>query len=984
MFKDLFFSRESLILAAGVLALFALFALLYLRSFGKIFPNRFSTPSMRGGVLGTVAAAAACVVFGGYVITAHVGHFARLSLVNQGEMYASALCLSIQGELTKIDEAVGAMSGSPWVVTAFDGTPESLDRTNLVLDRYCRAMGASVCYLLDTAGTTVASSNRASPLSFVGKNYGFRTYFQAARAGQHFHDFALGVTTAVRGYYASAPVFGSDHHVAGVAVIKQNVNTLEAMFRQLPESFLVDKNGIVFMASDSMQVFRALLPVPDELKEQIGASRQFGTVRFEPIVESMDRKNDVLFRGVPHLVTQHAVGETEWSVVVFLSLARVVRDRMIGVSITLLLLAVLMSIMLPAAWYRTRGWIRSIVRSEERFRAVFENAPDGILMIDPSGGQVLDINPLAASWFDIDPKKIGPCVFADFVESPVDRLRAPTGPFTCDLVDGTYRVRNGSGSGRELSITSAEITLFEQPAWLLFARDISGLLLAQRELELSESKYRELTEQLPETVFEIDATRRLLFVNRSGLERFGYDRAHASEIADVLSLVAPHDRERVAANIVKIMAGETTEYHEYQVLCRDGTLVPVIINSCRILDAGGKPVGLRGLIIDISERKRLELEMQRVDKLHSLGVLAGGLAHDFNNLLTAIWSGLFLVKYSAGENPLVTETLADLEKAVERGKDLTMQLLTYAKGGAPVKSAASIREIIDQTSRFVLSGLSTVLVVNEPENLLSVDVDSGQVSQVLQNLFLNASQAMDNGGTIEVSLANRLITLSDTSAVAPGRYVEMKVRDTGKGIDPEILGRVFDPFYTTKTGGSGLGLATSLSIVNRHGGSLSVDSVPGKETIFTVLLPSTTEPITLPKKESVICHGRGRVLIMDDDRTVRVMGEKLLEHLGYRATAVASGQDAIEAYRVALDRGDRYDAVIVDLTVPGGMGGQDAVKELLALDSQAVVLVSSGYSEDRVMAQFREYGFKGVIRKPYSIKELGEIVGKALGNDTPG
>jgi len=386
-------------------------------------------------------------------------------------------------------------------------------------------------------------------------------------------------------------------------------------------------------------------------------------------------------------------------------------------------------------------------------------------------------------------------------------------------------------------------------------------------------------------------------------------------------------------------------------------------------------------MVDISEQRKLEEEVLRARKLESLGVLAGGIAHDFNNILTAVLGNLSLAKMYAKPGDDIYKRLEQTEKASLRARDLTQQLLTFSRGGVPIKNTLCVSGLIRDSVAFALRGSNVRCSFSVPDDLWPVEVDEGQISQVISNLVINADQAMPEGGAIRVRAENIVLNAGSSIPLPPGRHVKVCVQDQGVGIPREHLSRIFDPYFTTKQKGSGLGLATVYSIISKHDGYISVESEPNVGATFCLYLPASRKVVpqreVLPGKPE---KSRGQVLVMDDEEAVRnVLGE-MLDFLGYEMISAQDGTEAIELYQKSLLFNKRFDAVIMDLTIPGGMGGKDAIRHLLRIDPEIKAIVSSGYSNDPVMANFREYGFVGVVTKPYKLQELSETLLTATGD----
>jgi len=393
-----------------------------------------------------------------------------------------------------------------------------------------------------------------------------------------------------------------------------------------------------------------------------------------------------------------------------------------------------------------------------------------------------------------------------------------------------------------------------------------------------------------------------------------------------------------------------------------------------LMDSVWKIVELRR---EQQERSRLET---RIQKLESVGLLAGGIAHDFNNLLTAVLANVTLAKMQAREGEAIEARLEEIETASLRARDLTQQLLTFAKGGKPVKKLVCLEPVIRDSAALAVSGSNVQCRLRFADDLCSAEIDAGQISQVINNLVINAVQAMPAGGAVTVEAENIHIKPGSTIPVEAGPYVRVSVVDKGIGILPDHFERIFDPYFTTKQKGSGLGLTISHSVVAGHRGHIAVDSRIGAGTAFHVYLPASCESVAQPVgMKQMHVAGRGRVLIMDDEEIVRNICAEILKRLGYDVESVPNGQEAVERYEQRFKEGTRFDAVILDLTIPGGMGGREAVQKIIRLDPDAKVLVSSGYSNDPVMADYAGYGFRGLVPKPYSVQALSDAVNGLVG-----
>ena len=416
-------------------------------------------------------------------------------------------------------------------------------------------------------------------------------------------------------------------------------------------------------------------------------------------------------------------------------------------------------------------------------------------------------------------------------------------------------------------------------------------------------------------------------------------------------------------------------------IAKDGSRRVIADSGAPIRDRNSKIVGVVVVFRDISNEQRMEEELLKVKKLESVGVLAGGIAHDFNNILAAILGNIELAGMSIDSASEAQPLLLEAKKASIRAKDLTQQLLTFAKGGDPVKTTASLGNIIVDSANFVLHGSSVVCNYNIPKDLWHVDVDTGQISQVIQNIIINADQAMPDGGVIKVSCEN-ITDIEKENVALPGqKFIKIAIADTGSGIPQKHIDRIFDPYFSTKQTGSGLGLAICHSIINKHDGNLSVQSTADKGTTFTIYLPVSTQTAHESgrfKQDIVEAECKASIMVMDDDVMVLDIAKRMLERFGHKVVLAENGQEAIELYREHFKSDHPVDAIIMDLTIPGGMGGKDAVQEILRINPEAKVVVASGYSNDPVMARYHDYGFNASISKPFMLADLRKVINSVL------
>ncbi len=516
---------------------------------------------------------------------------------------------------------------------------------------------------------------------------------------------------------------------------------------------------------------------------------------------------------------------------------------------------------------------------------------------------------------------------------------------------------------------------------VLTFRDITSRRQAQQTIEENEARYNAIVEHSYNLIIETSVDGIFIYVSQNHKDILGYepDDLIGRSIFEYI-----HNDDKLAV-INQCIAGlhnfESSGHITFRYLHKDGTW--------RWLESSGQPFktasGEINAVItsrDITDRKQMEQEMLKSQKLESLGILAGGIAHDFNNLLTTIIGNVSLAKI-CGDPEEVQEILGDVEAASSRAKDLTDQLLTFAKGGVPVKKTYSIKNILEESTEFVLRGSNIKYEISVEEGIQNVNVDQGQINQVLNNLIINSKQAMPDGGIITIEAKNKQLDDNNNLGLRPGDYIELNVADEGVGIDVEVMHKIFDPYFTTKPDGNGLGLATTYSIIKNHDGNISVESEPNVGTTFHIYLPATDSESTenqLGSKTHIA--GKGQILVMDDDVGIRTLLEKALTTLGYEVSFATNGRETIDIYIRSMEENKQFDAVILDLTVPGEIGGTDAIKELIAIDPGVKAIVSSGYSNDSVMAEYEKWGFKACVAKPYNLEQLSRVLYNVIESDT--
>ena len=508
-------------------------------------------------------------------------------------------------------------------------------------------------------------------------------------------------------------------------------------------------------------------------------------------------------------------------------------------------------------------------------------------------------------------------------------------------------------------------------------QDITKKKKSELALKESEEIYRRLIERSPDAIV-VHSEGQIDYVNQAAIKMYRAEKAE-DLIGRPLSDLSHPDFKNVSQERMQKIYEEKIELGsmEQKMIRLDGSEFDVEVMGAPTLFRG-KDSG-QSIIRDITEKKKMELELQKAQKLESVGLLAGGIAHDFNNILTAILGNISLGKLYSDDGSNINAVLGEAEKATMQAKDLTHQLLTFSKGGAPVRETASICDIIKESASFVLRGSKITCEYQCPPEIWPVEIDTAQISQVIQNLIINAEQAMPDGKKIRVKLENMSLKKKLPPGIQSGKFVKIVISDEGIGIPKEHINKIFDPYFTTKQKGSGLGLATSYSIIRRHEGHIQIKSNIGVGTDVEILLPASENDVLEKNPRSFhIENGNGRILVMDDEEMVRELAIQFLGHLGYSVEAVADGELALESYKQSIKEKNVFALVIMDLTIPGGMGGKEAIQKLKKIDPGVKAIVSSGYSNDPVLANFKKFGFSAVLSKPYKIETLSSIVNEVI------
>ena len=511
---------------------------------------------------------------------------------------------------------------------------------------------------------------------------------------------------------------------------------------------------------------------------------------------------------------------------------------------------------------------------------------------------------------------------------------------------------------------------------------VRALRIAEDALSAEKEQLAVTLEGIADGVISCDLSGRITLINPSAQALTGWESdANGRPLAEVFQTLNLNTRAQQRDLVEEALRSglATTRTEPGILITRDGSEHVVTATASPLRDRSGLTLGAVLVFHDITKHYRNEEERIKAQRLESIGVLAGGIAHDFNNILTALFGNIALAKLRVESDAETLAILSDAEGAFQQARSLTQQLLTFARGGAPIKQTASIAMLWVESANFVLRGADIRCEFRFDPQLWPVAFDPGQMSQVVNNLLLNAKEAMPAGGRIIISATNLHLTHNEIGKLPAGRYVLIAVTDEGAGIEAHLLPKIFDPYFSTKARGTGLGLTTTYSIIKRHDGDIGVTSQKGRGTTFKLYLPAAVAPTNETRPLTSLTRPRtGHVLLMDDEAAVRNVGQALLKALGYDVTCAADGAEAIQRYREALAGGGAFACAIMDLTVPHGMGGAECLAQLKRIDPDVCAIVSSGYATHPVMAEYAAHGFCGVLLKPYQLNELREVLARTL------
>ena len=592
--------------------------------------------------------------------------------------------------------------------------------------------------------------------------------------------------------------------------------------------------------------------------------------------------------------------------------------------------------------------------------------PHSICLIDHDG-KIISINPYLEQLIGFNRDEVCGKRITDFVNQPaakefMDHLRknsqGTTGPFDAEL-----KSKVGGRIWVTFNITPFANEKIKNTGFLASITDITDHKRIAEDLSLC----TDVLDAAPDSIFLRDPDGTYLYANETACKERGYTREEMLKL-DIYQIVAPEAQAEVRDRI-RIAFTKGKAFYNSVHIRKDGSKFPVEVHLS-LVEHGGKKLIL-SIVHNTSQRKRIEEELMRALKMESVVLLSSGIASQFNTLLTHIVGNLNILLSEMEPHTQQSRLLEETDKIVDKARELVRHLSSLSTGEAPLKKTSLVGPLVKDTTEYMLTGLNTWSNFFIADNLYPIELDQAQFIQSFSNIILNASQAMPKGGVINVTARNMHLDENEVSNLPEGNYVKISVADRGHGISPDDMQHIFDPYFTTRQGKVGLGLSIAYSIIRSHGGVIIVESEHGKGSIFNIFLPASTEKVAreaLPTKQR---HAGVKILLVDDEAVVRNVGNRILSKLGYDRIEFASeGLEALKKYQEAMESGRPYDSVIIDLTLPGKMGGKEVVKALHKLDPKANILVSSGYFNDPILTDFRRYGIKGVLAKPYQLEEM--------------
>jgi PAS domain S-box-containing protein len=883
-----------------------------------------------------------------------------------------------------------------------------IKEANSILDHFKTAQDASVCYLMDRTGLTIASSNRNDSDSFVGMNYFFRPYFQQAIQGESSLYPAVGVTSNKRGIYCGHPVIGDSGEPAGVVVIKIDVDRIEKDLFKIENhaheamSLILSPQGIIFISDHGDLLGRSVQPMTDDQLKELSGTKQFGKGPWPWMgMRILENGQAVDESGIRYAVYPEKIELLEdWRLLHLSNLSSLSQSiltpftRLIGYAIIAFCLIIgitslMLSRMAISDISRRRGMEKALRESEEKLRGIVEHSNN--LFYSHTTDHVLTyLSPQTLEFLDCSPEEAMTRWTEFITDNPINEegfqhtLRAmETGkrqpPYLLELV-------GKSGRKRWVDVNESPVVVDGRTVAMVGAlTDITLKKDAEDALKESERKYRTLIETTDTGFCILNEKGEVLDANAEYVRMTGHHCLDDILGHCVAEWTAEHHKETNIREVQKCFSQGFVRNLEIDYVDSRGNFTPVEINASVVETQEG--IEILSICRDIrsrrqaeEERRRQEDRMLQVQKFEAIGALAGGIAHDFNNLLMGIQGSLSLALMDIPIGHALHERLKVIENYVQKATGLTRQLLSFAKGGdCEIKPSELNAIIASSIELFGRTHKEITIHKKVKKDLWIVEADQGQMDQVLLNIYINAWQAMPGGGDIYVQTEN--IWVDDLFASAhkarPGKYVKISISDTGEGMDAETLKRVFDPFFSTKKKGvgTGLGMTSVYGIIKNHGGIITVYSEKGQGATFNIYLPASEKQIekkALFREE--ILRGSETILLMDDEEMIIETTGEMLKALGYSVMTATRGHQAVEIYR---EKHPEIDLVILDMIMPE-MGGREVFNMLRQIKPDVKVLLSSGYSLEGEASDILKEPRTGFIQKPFDMLNLSRIVRKVM------
>ena len=789
--------------------------------------------------------------------------------------------------------------------------------------------------------------------------------------------FAL-ATTGQDGFFLAVPVYAGGGSPATVA--------------ERRAALLGFALGLFWPDETIATALRGTTPIglPFELIDTNAPSERRLLARWEPRLKPVDQWRDRLLPAQPIATVDVTFAGRQWRLIYRPNRAYLQRHYPQAFWLTLPsgLLVTAILVMYLGTLLRQREHLahsvqqrtRQLRESEETYRQLFEMESDALFLLDTEAGRIVQANDAASALYGYSREELLRLRTADLSDEPEETRQVIRDGVT--FVPVRWHQRK-DGTRFPVEITGRRFEWRGRQVYIAAVRDITERRAAEEALAAEKERLSVTLRSIGDGVIATDIAATITAINKVAEDLTGWaaEEAIGRPLSEVFRIVDSASRQPLESPVTRALACEEAQDLPGQILLlsRHGREYAVADSCAPIRDRENHTVGAVLVFRDVTSEWKREEELLKSQRLESLAILAGGIAHDFNNILTGVVGNLSLALSEPGTGERLRQSLTEAESAAMRAKSLTQQLLTFSKGGAPVRKIVNVRLLVREAAIFASHGSAASCRFLLPEALWLADLDEGQIAQVIQNMVINAVQAMPGGGTITIGGENLQVPSDNPLLLAPGPYVRIRITDEGVGIPERLLPRIFDPYFTTKQTGSGLGLSICHSVIVRHGGRIDVSSRQGDGTTFDVYLPASPGA-GLPRDErgEAPVTVRGRVLVMDDEEAVSTLAARMLAAIGFEATTAPDGEQAVTLFGQARLSGRPFDLVIVDLTIPGGMGGLEATEKMRALDPDLKAIVSSGYSTDPIMANFRDHGFISVLTKPYRLKDLKEALGRVI------